>query len=103
MRDETGTLYAQVHNRVDELLHYIWDPIGVAGVPETRDEYDGYVPTVVKMLLDGSKAPEISAFLEKVVTHSMGITGTPEGSLHSMKVAQRLVEHHAFIRSRKAN
>jgi hypothetical protein len=50
MRDEAADIYARVHHRVDELLHYIWDPIGIAASTGARDEYDSYVPTVVKML-----------------------------------------------------
>jgi hypothetical protein len=34
----------ELYRRTDEVLHYIWDPIGVAGVPEARDEYDSYLP-----------------------------------------------------------
>jgi hypothetical protein len=28
-------------SRVEEILHYMWDPIAVAGEPQARDEYDG--------------------------------------------------------------
>lgn len=32
--------------RCDEILHYIWDPIGCKDVPMAREEYYGYVPQV---------------------------------------------------------
>jgi hypothetical protein len=32
--------------RVREVLMRDWDPIGVAGIAEAADEYDGYVGTV---------------------------------------------------------
>jgi hypothetical protein len=32
--------------RINEVLHYIWDPIAVRGEPNARDEYDSYVPPV---------------------------------------------------------
>jgi hypothetical protein len=35
--------------RVNEVLHYIWDPIGVRGEPNARDEYDSYVPEVYSL------------------------------------------------------
>lgn len=28
-----------LYRAVDEVLHFIWDPIGVRGFPEARDEY----------------------------------------------------------------
>jgi hypothetical protein len=32
-----------LHQTVGEGLHYLWDPIGVAGASQARDEYAGYV------------------------------------------------------------
>lgn len=29
--------------RINEVLYYVWDPIGVADTPRARDEYDSYV------------------------------------------------------------
>jgi|GEM_PF-7106682 len=31
---------AELHQRIDEILHYLWDPIGVAHVPDARDADD---------------------------------------------------------------
>ncbi|WP_237180127.1 hypothetical protein [Rhodoplanes sp. Z2-YC6860] len=52
-----------------------WDPIGVAGVPEAADEYDGYVGTVYVMLMDQRAGKErIAAYLFDVATKHMGIS-----------------------------
>ncbi len=99
MRDQTTALYAQVHDRVDEILHNVWDPIGVVGHPEARDEYDAYVPKIVKMLLDGSGASEIAGHLEAIATGRMGLSATSPGS-HSSKVAEILVANFAHIKNR---
>ncbi|CAD6563044.1 hypothetical protein ACFQ3P_41525 [Paraburkholderia sabiae] len=40
----------ELHRRVDEVLFYVWDPIGVANSPAARDEYYGYLPIVFSML-----------------------------------------------------
>ena len=40
----------ELYRRVDEVLHYLWDPIGVAGAPEARDEYYSYLPHVFSLL-----------------------------------------------------
>jgi hypothetical protein len=40
--------------RVNEVLHYIWDPIGVRGEPRARDEYDSYAPEVYSLLQSGA-------------------------------------------------
>jgi hypothetical protein len=38
------------YKRTDEVLHYIWDPIGIAGAPEARYEYHSYLPHVFSLL-----------------------------------------------------
>ena len=35
---------------VSEILHYMWDPIGVDVIPPARDEYDRYTYEILKML-----------------------------------------------------
>jgi hypothetical protein len=34
----------ELYRRIDEVVHYLWDPIGVSDVPEARDEYHSYLP-----------------------------------------------------------
>jgi hypothetical protein len=50
---------------IGEVLHYIWDPIGVAGVPQARDEYDGYVGPVFTLLRSGASDADVSEHLEQ--------------------------------------
>jgi len=64
--------------RVREVLMREWDPIGVAYVPDTSDEYDAYVGKVYVMLMDdGADAAAIAAYLEDIATNYMGITANP--------------------------
>jgi hypothetical protein len=53
------------------VLHYLWDPIGVAGIPEARDEYYGYLPQVFNLLKANAGADEIANYLFEVATRSM--------------------------------
>jgi hypothetical protein len=70
----------QLTRRVDEVLHYIWDPIGVSGVVEARDEYDMYVPQVVGLLTRKATPQEIAAFLARVAAERMGLNPDPEAA-----------------------
>lgn len=65
---------ATLHKRCDEVLHYLWDPIGVAGAPGARDEYESYVPQVVKLLHDGAEEEQISGYLVRVEGGRMGLS-----------------------------
>ena len=59
---------------VGEVLHYVWDPIGVAGVPQARDEYDNYVPQVFSLLRAGSDKAVISEYLQQISEGRMGLS-----------------------------
>ena len=57
---------AELYRRTDEVLHYIWDPIGVAGAPYARDEYTTYTSKVFSMLEAKEDKDEIVDYLVKV-------------------------------------
>ena len=62
----------ELYRRTDEVLHYIWDPIGVAGDPYARDEYDSYLPHVYSHLLKGDEQG-IRNYLLGVTENEMGM------------------------------
>ena len=71
----------ELHLRVSEVLHYTWDPIGVRGEPNARDEYDSYVPEVCLLLQGGATAEQIAAHLDRIATERMGLNLNIENSL----------------------
>jgi hypothetical protein len=79
----------ELYQRVDEVLHYIWDPIGVAGMPTARDEYYSYLPTVFSLLTQANDNDEkIAEYLVYVVTDRMGLHETKEHALEIVDVLQ---------------
>jgi hypothetical protein len=50
-----------------------WDPIGVADEPMAQDEYDSYIPVVLRLLREGADDAEIAAHLAKIETQEMGL------------------------------
>jgi hypothetical protein len=97
MRVETEELYSRVHHRVDEIMHYIWDPIGVAGTPQARDEYDSYVPQVIKRLLADAKAEAIAEYLDSIESDAMGLTRLFGRRKETSRAAELLVESYKWI------
>ena len=65
---------------VGEVLHYIWDPIGVSRVPQARGEYDGYVGPVFTLLRSGAEASDISIHLQHIADERMSLPGRKEQS-----------------------
>ncbi len=44
MGQELSPKENELYRRTHEVLHYIWDPVGVSDEPRARDEYQGYLP-----------------------------------------------------------
>lgn len=84
---------------IGEILHYVWDPIGVAGIPAARDEYDSYSGHVFTMLMSDATETEIASHLLEMASSRMGL---PERDKEAKKAASALVAWHTHIRSGRA-
>jgi len=70
---------------------FIWDPIGVADVPQARDEYDSYVGGVYRVLASGGSLAEIEAHLRDIEVRMMGLDKTTrEADVARTTAARRL-------------
>lgn len=83
-----------LYSAVDEVLHYIWDPIGISATPQARDEYHGYVPHAFGLLRDGASAEAIANFLGQVAAERMGLPSRPA---HDLATANVLLEWKGAI------
>jgi len=87
-----------LYRAVDEVLHYLWDPIGVANVPEARDEYYGYLPGVFALLKDGGNEDEIARHLGAISTERMGLSANVD---HDRTIARHLLAWKASVSSQQ--
>jgi hypothetical protein len=90
----------ELYQRVDEVMHYVWDPIGVSGIPQARDEYNSYLPQVFYMLLDRKHEGEITSYLIGIEDARMGLTPAPE---KASQVATILTDWCRTLRARYEN
>ena len=93
MRQKLNSQDSELYKRTDEVLHYIWDPIGVREEPFARDEYWIYLPQVFSLVKAGDKKG-ILAYLLDVETVQMGMTGKKKNAEH---VAEILLNWHEKI------
>jgi hypothetical protein len=63
----------ELYRRVDEVLYYVWDPIGVCSYPEARDEYQSYIPQIFSMLKNTKTKKEIVEYLTNLSKDQMGL------------------------------
>jgi len=71
----------------------------VAGTPETRDEYDSYVPPILARVIDNASVSEIADVLDRFVLERMEIS--PDRA-KSQEVAQLLLAWWDQINERAA-
>jgi len=90
---------ADLYRRCDEVLHYIWDPIGVADAPGARDEYRSYLPRVFEMVRDEVDPQSIQSYLTEIERTSMGLSPNPDKAAAVVGILQKwrewLWEHAA--------
>lgn len=80
-------------------MHYLWDPIGVASVPEARVEYQGYLPRVFGMLKDGGDEVELAQALCDIATERMGLSARPD---HHRMIARHLLVRKTIVSNGQA-
>lgn len=80
--------------RIDEVLHYVWDPIGISNEPLARNEYSSYTDLVLQAVLEHKTADEIAAILDTICAEHLGID-TNEG--HSSEVAALIIAWAQFL------
>lgn len=74
-----------LHRAIGEVLHYRWDPLGVADDPAARTEYETYAGQVFSKVRAGASAEAIAAYLTAVTVEAMGLTPAPD---HDATVAR---------------
>jgi hypothetical protein len=87
----------ELYQRVDEVLHYLWDPIGVSDVPEARDEYHSYAPHFLSLLIRRVEPEEITQFLIKTETETIGLSGTQKTQEKVKDVVELLIKYRDYI------
>jgi len=75
-----------LYKSTDEVLHYIWDPIGVSDSPYARDEYYSYLPQVFNMIQSNEKAEVIVEYLVSIEEQSLGLTPNKKGAIEVVDI-----------------
>ncbi|HDS85026.1 MAG TPA: hypothetical protein ENN97_07530 [Phycisphaerales bacterium] len=73
MKNSLSEKDKEFYKRVDEVLYYVWDPIGVSDSPEARDEYCSYVSKVFSLLSQNADSERIEEHLIDIEKYTMGL------------------------------
>ena len=80
---------AELYKRCDEVLHYIWDPIGIAGAPGARREYYAYLPSIFARVRDEVDADQIVEDLIMIEEQRMTLIGNRENARPAVDVLMK--------------
>ena len=53
--EEREEVLDELRIRVDEVLYYMWDPIGIHKEASTRGEYSSYVTPILNLVINGNE------------------------------------------------
>jgi len=87
----------ELYQRVDEVLHYLWDPIGVSWEPNARDEYHHYLPHVFALLSNSADEKSLAAYFMSVATDRMGFSATEKGIDNCHRIAELLLTWRGLV------
>ena len=90
---------SELYKRLDEVLHYIWDPIGVAGAPGARDEYYDYLSELFDLTKAEASLETITDYLVEAETISMGLNENRSNARAAAKVCghwRKWIEEYGF-------
>ena len=79
----------EFYRRIDEILYYKWDPIGISESAWPRDEYQSYLPQLFNLALANDTPKPIATYLGEIITERMGL---PEEKSHDLKTAKLILE-----------
>lgn len=92
LKNKTKITFEQA---VDEILHYVWDPIGIAGIPQCRDEYSSYTHLIVRKSKVCTRDELIQCLLD-LELHSMGIKRGLAGASRAVDAILDWDRHTSF-------
>jgi len=84
----TGNWIFNLYARIDEILYFIWDPIGVSDEPDARAEYLSYVPQFSYLLSNNATKKEIVNQLFRIGQDDIGL---PTNKNRAVIVADLLI------------
>lgn len=89
MRKQLSPQQIELYTRIDEILFYKWDPIGISDGNWARDEYQSYLPKIFSLASEHDNPKAIAEYLTEVTTESMGLSPAKE---HDLRIAMLIIE-----------
>lgn len=89
MKQKLSPEEKNLYKRIDEILFYRWDPIGISDSDWPRNEYKTYVPQVFRIALENDDPEPITEYLCKVETDYLDMKGRKN---FNMRIAEQILD-----------
>ncbi|VAW66250.1 hypothetical protein MNBD_GAMMA09-3470 [hydrothermal vent metagenome] len=89
MKNKLSPQEMELYQRIDEILFYKWDPIGLSDSAWVRNEYQSYLPEVFKLAMKSESTDMVAAYLTAVATENMGLKQSPR---HDRAIAELIMQ-----------
>jgi hypothetical protein len=89
MTTPASARYVQLARDVNTVLYDEWDPLALAGVAP-RDEYESYVPQLIRLALGDDAREAVAMQLAQVEVRQMSLTLTAPA--HRLAIADRIID-----------
>jgi hypothetical protein len=99
MGHKSSEFEKELYSRIDEVVHYIWDPIGVSSFPGARDEYYSYLPEIHEYVKSGDTAA-LKKYMTWLAIEHMGLNDNQDSTQAAISI---ILEWKAFLESKYPN
>jgi hypothetical protein len=89
----------ELQRRVDEVLFYVWDPIGVSNEPYARGEYESYVPKILQLVEENDDIQPISTYLANIISTNMSLSPDKKQCDYTAEI---LLKHKMAVKEGRA-
>ncbi|WP_298827273.1 hypothetical protein [uncultured Piscinibacter sp.] len=99
MNGSSDQFATELLQRVDEVLYYLWDPLGVAREPSSRQEYSAFASEVFAALVDDADEQRLMELLLLLETDFLGLGPRPS---QARRVAELLFDWRVLLEQKYA-
>ena len=82
--------FRRIQDEIRSVLLQTWDPIGIQNEPNAKDEYDGYVEGIYRLLSKGASDDELATHLWLIVTDRMGFSADKLAQEETVKELRKI-------------
>lgn len=86
----------ELYRRIDEVIHYMWDPIGISCHPGARDEYHIYLPEIYR-LIKSEEIATLKEYMKEIAATNMSLDDNTQSSINS--AITTMLEWKAYLES----